>query len=373
MESQSVSNGLVLDFMKTLYNEEANFEFSEAEYEQIGSDLDEYSLAGMAYYMLRDSDRWLTLPAQLRSKLGSEFEYLVQQNFVIKVETERILNIFEKEGIEVIPLKGIPYSERFYGHFAVRGTGDIDLLIRQSSLPHAVRVLEELGYHFIEKDNRGYHEVYYRVVSDGSIPLLVELHWSIDNPRLSEIRVEDFWDSALPIKNFQYIKQFNDLHTLYFICLHSMKHFMLSPRYIIDIAHLLHKSGEDFNIQQLLALSRKHHTSKRINAALSIVYDIFPDLFRSLKFNRRPYKIKPYYDVGTSNEKPYKLFLYRHMFSMQVYENWKQRFTYIIEFFIPPVSRITHLLAGYKVKSLWSAYLNYYQQRWKNRIVLKRK
>ncbi len=66
----------------------------------------------------------------------------------------KILQIFYREGIVAIPLKGIALIESVYRNPAIRPMADIDLMIRREDAPKVKRILTNMGYPYID-DHRG--------------------------------------------------------------------------------------------------------------------------------------------------------------------------------------------------------------------------
>jgi hypothetical protein len=61
-------------------------------------------------------------------------------------ELVRIKRLFGRQGIEIIPLKGVCLSQKLYGSPGVRAVGDMDILIRPEDLIAADRILSSSGY-----------------------------------------------------------------------------------------------------------------------------------------------------------------------------------------------------------------------------------
>jgi len=104
------------------------------------------------------------------------------RNLMLSHELKRILDTFDTNTIQVIPLKGAYLAYAVYERFSIRQMLDLDLLVRWEDIPKAITILEALGYiatgtfHWDEECRRfDHHGPGYRHPS-GS---MVELHWNI--------------------------------------------------------------------------------------------------------------------------------------------------------------------------------------------------
>ncbi|SDC02239.1 Uncharacterised nucleotidyltransferase [Paenibacillus sp. UNCCL117] len=260
---------MLIPFLQALYHDHLPFPRTEEEYRQLMEEIELFVLAPQVHHLLQAGGRHEEIPAWFREKLKERTAQASYHNMFMKHKEDEILQLFERQGRRVIPLKGIQFAKRYFGHFAARVTSDIDLLIPAAELQQAIALVETLGYEFeIVKDHHARLQK-----KDG---LMVELHWTLDKLQWSELRAEPFWNSAEPLGEFQHVKQLSALHTFYFICLHGARHQMDSVRYVLDVAQMLHSAQDEIPLRALMELARQDKTSRRIQAVLSIVYSQFP-------------------------------------------------------------------------------------------------
>lgn len=227
-------------------------------------------------HLLREKGLLDGTPVFFQQALKQDYQQSLVQNLYIQMMEKEILQALDAQGIPVIPLKGPRFAEAFFGHMAARPSSDIDLLVRPEDLKRAENCVEALHFH---KDKQVHnHSVMVKATRPGQDPLAVELHWTLDKKNWSNLDDRRFWEEAQEIAGFRHVKELSPVHTLYFICLHGMRHRMDSIKYVVDIARILEVEGEHMDLKRLLEEAAADKTAKRVKIALSIVYSLFPRL-----------------------------------------------------------------------------------------------
>lgn len=96
----------------------------------------------------------------------------------------RLLDALASAGICPVVFKGAALAHTLYPSAACRPMGDIDLWVTHDEMPAAIAALEDLGYHFREKQHRPHALTQ---TTDGEVQMLpgqtgqglVELHWGV--------------------------------------------------------------------------------------------------------------------------------------------------------------------------------------------------
>jgi hypothetical protein len=268
-----------VSFIQNLYIPSSPLPSDEEVYKEMLTDDDFISVAPQVYHLLNNQDRLANTPLFFQEHIKAEFKKSFCQNLFIKNQTEQILMRFEEEAIEVIPLKGPFFAEKFFGHIGARCTSDIDLLIKLPNLEHAKEIVYSLGFSKEEENiAEHFHCSFSKELPDSPIPLTVELHWHLLKENTARFDVNELWNEATPFRSYQSVKELSKYHTFYMICLHSWRHNLDSMRYFMDIVQLLFIIGNELDFQQLRMNSEVHQTSKRIIRTLSLVYQVFPNL-----------------------------------------------------------------------------------------------
>lgn len=160
---------------------------------------------------------------------GSAFEGMFRDRVldaVLKSEKQdydfgKIRNVFEKERIPFIPLKGT-VIKNLYPERWMRTSCDIDILIHREDLKKAtMRFCDELG--FVQK-NVGKHDVSFVTQEN----VCVELHFSLMEKKGEEkysAILEKVWDYAEPVQSGRYRYFIKDEMLYFYHIAHMAKHF----------------------------------------------------------------------------------------------------------------------------------------------------
>ena len=119
--------------------------------------------------------------------------------------TREIVQLLGANGIDVIVLKGPLLARELYGDFALRASGDIDLLVRERDLLAAAQTLHSAGYghhtaittRSLAKHRRTQHDVSFSHPQDDS---LVELHADVGQPHYGiRVDLERWWQDRVDV------------------------------------------------------------------------------------------------------------------------------------------------------------------------------
>jgi hypothetical protein len=268
-----------IEFVRAIYNSEKPLPEDIHFYHKALKDIQHDGIESQIYFLLKQQGRLEQIPSFFQDWLKENYEKGLYQNLLIKNQTDQILKVFEANGLDVIPLKGVYFAEEFFGHIGARVTSDIDLLIRHHDLEKAIELINTLGFSVEEEQIPGhFHCSYSKPVPHSNIPLVVEIHWSIVKENTSNFDINDFWAHAKPIPGSSHIMELSPNDTFYMICLHGWRHNLDSMRYFIDIIQVLHKYRAVIDYQEIFAMAAQHQTFKRMTRTLSIVYQEFPHL-----------------------------------------------------------------------------------------------
>lgn len=311
---------MLIPMLQALYDGDKPLAAHADDFRAIHQDIELFSITPQVYHLLKDSGRWEETPLPFREQLKLRYNQSLYHNLYMKHREAEVLKAFEEAECQVIPLKGIHFAERFFGHFAARVSSDIDLFVPWGLMESSRACIEAQGFEYeILKDH---HARFHR---EG---LMIELHWTLDKQYWSDLDADRFWSSAAELAPYRYIRDLSTLHTFYFICLHSARHQMDSMRYLLDIAHLLYKHGEAIDLDQLMGQAVLDKTSRRIQAVLSIVYEQFPGLAAIKPLPFKPIQSPWEYEVvrsaklGVKSQQYYK---YKLFFRHLLFDTWKHR------------------------------------------------
>jgi len=190
-------------------------------------------------------------------------------------EFKRIAQVFSKEQIEIIPLKGISITSSIYQKLPYRMMSDMDFLIRESDLEKTCHLLMELGFHSeLGFGNLWHEEIKRNIIRQKGIQWLfypkgrhgfrhpngmrIDIHvrpsYWIGDTRLTFEPVF-FWNCA-KLKEVEETNVFflPELQQLVFISVHAINGFSPKLHQLLDIALLMRKlSGEIKNLHDVIA------------------------------------------------------------------------------------------------------------------------
>lgn len=180
------------------------------------------------------------MPKVLREMTQQITRQVVQQNYHLLFLTKFLIEIFEKENIRAVVLKGAATAS-FYPIPELRKSGDVDLLIlKQENLERACMILEKNGIKKTELQQHNHHREY--ITSDG---ITIELHGMLVEPFenqkmntylekvkkacVDEVVQKEVCGITIPI--------LADGYHAYHLLIHMLQHFLLAGfgvRYLCD-------------------------------------------------------------------------------------------------------------------------------------------
>ncbi len=156
-------------------------------------------LAPFTYYSLRAPEWQSHLPESFLAQLKNAFRETSLQNFFLQRELKRLNELFIKDCLMVIPLKGASLINRFYPLPGLRPMQDIDLLIQDRDWEKVKQVMLTAGYRPLsdlpEKWVKGFH--FHAAFFLPGPEVVVEVHWNLtDEHLLPFTNWQALWDRA---------------------------------------------------------------------------------------------------------------------------------------------------------------------------------
>jgi hypothetical protein len=172
--------------------------------------------------------------------------------------TREIAALFERAGIPMLVIKGIPLSLQTTGSLTARGRGDLDLLADPKRLPDAVNLLEQHGFarkpgmcpsnldSFWGRYSRwaGYEFSLIRHQKIGA--QWIDLHWALSNVRAPLPHFQETWDCQEKLNvNGQSVATLCGRHAFQHACAHAAKDQWMCLRNLVDIERLARSSDQE--------------------------------------------------------------------------------------------------------------------------------
>ena len=157
-------------------------------------------------------------PEEILKKFQEAESMEIARDAVQAFSQEELLEAFEKEGISVLPLKGI-LMKRFYPVTSMRMMADLDILYETGKGKEVEAVLTDLGYYCDHRDS--HHDVFFRK------PFMnIEMHHCmIGEDSLLDAYYEDIWKRARQEEGKSHIYRLAWEDFYIFMIAHMAKHF----------------------------------------------------------------------------------------------------------------------------------------------------
>ncbi len=195
----------------------------------------------------------LGLPAPIRDRLRAAWLGARRQYLLGIQQLTRVLSAFERQGVPVIPLRGLALADLLYRDPGLRPFTDLDLLVQEGNLPRALSLLSGLGYRHMEVGLPLSLELNWRhaasFVAEAPEEIPIDLHWGmVDYPGLAPAAVithQDLWDRAVRVEGPHGLRwEFCPEDLLISLALHWAVHHALSGLiWQLDLALLIARHG----------------------------------------------------------------------------------------------------------------------------------
>ena len=309
----------------------------------------------LLYPALKKCDADLVPSAVLR-ELRADTSGAVLHGMVLVAELVKILALFEAEGIPALPFKGPAVAYSLYGGLALRGFGDLDILVQEKDIAKATALLVAHGYHapdqiadtakrpflqfqpFLESPQSQRVFNFYR--ADGTV---VELHWQF-TPRHFPFPLTEtgLWDRLACVDlPGQKALNLSPEDMLLLLCVHGSKHCWERLIWICDIAALV-GALPNLRWDTALARARQLRVERMVHVGLLLAQDIThtsvpPGPLQAARDDREAARLaawvgsrllqKPLDPIGETEE-------YRFVFKMR--ESRRDRVRYVLHLLMTP-------------------------------------
>lgn len=197
------------------------------------------------------------LPARMKELLPWFYYHAALNNQLMCEKYQVICNIFQKNGIELLPIKGIALLYDLYAEFPVRPMADIDVLICEDDYEKTRRILKDINY---EIELRGLTEAYWKTKQchvpfrenseERSMKQAIEVHWGLGfKKRCGRTLLPHLWErlTTITIDNKK-LRLLSPEDVLFSLALHQRRfRRTLCLKYVLDTALLLRKYRKEFD------------------------------------------------------------------------------------------------------------------------------
>lgn len=160
------------------------------------------------------------------------------------VEIERLLDVFERDGIDVLPLKGYLLRD-MYPTRELREMTDFDLLVRDDRSEKMKKIMAELGYEALNEVN---HHAEYKKAPY----VIIELHSKLLPDRFGhKSYCSGVWKRSKCCESFAHVYEMTIEDYLIFNLLHFEKHYHNTGcgiRFIVDLHAILRRYEDSLDM-----------------------------------------------------------------------------------------------------------------------------
>lgn len=172
----------------------------------------------------------------------------------------KVAGAFVKSGIGFRVLKGVPFSEKYFGGPGLRDSFDLDLLVREQDAHDAVRTLIDLGYRAkrrrIRRSARGPEIRPHRLRTEHALELKrgaisVDLHWRLRTAPAYRIAESDVWSDPQQVRvggtGYPVLSDEYALVLLLISLAHDVGRRGARLKHVLDVYQLLRCLPDDFD------------------------------------------------------------------------------------------------------------------------------
>ncbi len=202
-------------------------------------------------------------------------------NLTLSAELLKLLDLFEKQAIGVISLKGPVLGVALYGDEALKTSSDLDLLVHPRDALRAIHAMLAAGYRLTSVQHWSGDGAYLRDLNgelsfgNPTDELKIDLHWRL-LPTYYPALFDDaeLWGKLRPVSwGRTRALTLAPEHLLLFLCAHGTKHSWERLGWLCDTARLIQVEPE-LNWPEVLAQARRTDTCRMVSLGLLLASDL---------------------------------------------------------------------------------------------------
>ncbi len=223
----------------------------------------------------------LNIDHEILCAFKQQYLAIAQRNMLMTSELIKIMNLLEENNIQVLVFKGPALSQTAYGDITLRQYVDLDILVEESHLYKASKLIASNGYtpdkdiDFIRNDklldvssDLGFQNIRNNIY--------IELHWKLFRKKLSVLLDDiNIWSNTTIIKIHK--KELRTLQSnllLVYLCAHGSKHMWERIEWITDI-NLLIRHMKPIDWETVWEYAQKMHSTNTLILGLSLSQELF--------------------------------------------------------------------------------------------------
>lgn len=221
------------------------------------------------------------VPPAVWQRLNAAIEQSTYWNLWQASELHRLVELFQRAGVQAVPHKGLWLAQVAYGGWAWRRITDLDLLIRARDFWRAQEILLAEGYApyppLSAQQTQAYVQYRHELTFQHSANrFVVDLHWGVWFAR-TILRFErmNFWERLRPVNLAgKMVPGLAAEDALLFLAMHGLVHYWSSLNWVMDIAQLIRAHQNTFDWSLTLREAERLGVMRVLFIALHLARDL---------------------------------------------------------------------------------------------------
>jgi len=190
-------------------------------------------------------------------------------------EQDRVIDMLNNRGIEVISLKGATASEKIFGDIGLYPSGDIDILVKIQDIGRVRRILETDGYRsndvgFDENKEFFLRELYHINLSNDKFT--IEPHWNLFLRYF--ITPPEFWwdESTIVTSGDRQYKFLSPERNILYTAFRLFSKGFTRLRFLVMVAELVRYYHEIVSWEKLLLYAKEYRFENTLRLIMNLCH-----------------------------------------------------------------------------------------------------
>ena len=198
-------------------------------------------------------------------------------------ELRRVVNEFQRAGLGVRVLKGLPLAQQVFGDISLRAAGDLDLLIDGNQMMNADSILRQMGYSGLFAPDRlsprqlAYYREHWKDFAYESPErnTAIDLHWRcFRNPKMPGQSLCQVPPGEFVSLGGLKLETMPRQHGLLYLCVHGTLDGWVYLKALVDVAAQVRVMPEQ-ELDELARLAHTYGVKPELTATLLLVQRYF--------------------------------------------------------------------------------------------------
>ncbi|MBK9096264.1 MAG: nucleotidyltransferase family protein [Anaerolineae bacterium] len=268
-----------------------------------------HGLAPLVFHNLRALNVAANAPAAVWRQFEASYYSTLGDNLLLESELFQAADQLRRREVDFLLLKGIVLGAMLYPDPALRPSADLDIMVPLAQVAAAQQALQDLGYSLQPGRQldfqlaRSYDIPYVRQSASGQ-GVLLELHWSLAEPELFNLDIDNLWARAQPFAyNGHALRSLSPEDILFHLTIHIRKHRYVGLRWLVDVNEMLRSFGAGLDWAYLLNLAQQTGACTLLYMTLQLTHDVMAapvpqHVLDTLRPSRvRRFLLKPFVDA----------------------------------------------------------------------------